>query len=91
MALEMNPSLTYLFEEKGVDAETIEKLKTMGINTLGRFSLWADDRKELRKVLKEDLGMDPDVDKKHRVGQIAVVDAWEAVKTRLDEQCKKDA
>ena len=91
MAAEMNAALIYLLEEKQVAAETIAKLKELGINTVSRLCLWVDDRKELRQVLKDDLGLDPALDRKFRIEQIAMVDAWESAKSRLDEQSKVDA
>ena len=88
MGLEFD--LRYLFEEKGVLVEDVEKLVTMGITSMSRLSLLDDSRTGARNSITKILGLDPDTaDGRGRL--IAILDAWETSQKRVEVQRGQEA
>ena len=84
MGLEFD--LRYLFEEKGILVEDVEKLVTMGITSMSRLSLLDDSRTRAGNSITKILGLDPDTaDGRGRL--IAILDAWEM--RRSGSRCRE--
>ena len=58
--MNMESDLRYLFEEKGVLTEDVEKLVTMGGTSMSRLSLLDDSRAGARSSITKIIGLDPD-------------------------------
>lgn len=90
IAMSINSDLRYLYEEKLVKEEDVDKLTEMGINSIARLALLEDNRAGVREVIGKVLSLDVNTpDGRGRL--ISVMDAWETAQRRTDEQRKQDA
>lgn len=87
----MAPDLRFLLEEKAVPDAVMDLLAEAGYTTMARFAVMEDSRAELRKVLAAEFGLDPAADRKHRLAQVTVLDAWEIAARRQHEDRRQEA
>ena len=77
-----NPDLRFLFDKENVDVEFQYSLYDLGVLSVKSFAVLAKDVDDLKKVLKADLGLDPEGSIRERIKAGNVVCAWEAAKAR---------
>lgn len=78
-------------KRKAVPDAVMDLLAEAGYTTMARFAVMEDSRAELRKVLAAEFGLDPAADRKHRLAQVTVLDAWEIAARRQDEDRRLEA
>lgn len=87
----MAPDLRFLLEEKLVPEPVMDLLAEAGYTTMAQLAVMEDSRTELRKVLAAEFGFDPAVDRKNRLSQVTVLDAWETAARHQDEDRRQEA
>ena len=87
----LSAELRFLLEEKGVDEAVMDALAAAGYVTRQRFALVDDDRASLRAALTRDFNLDPAPEARNRLWQVAVIDAWESAKLRVERERQEEA
>ncbi len=87
----LSAELRYLFEEKSVDKEVMALLGHFGIVDGETFAAIASDETSLRKMLKDDLGLDAEGGIAVRVRASKVINSWRASRERIKRQTEMDA
>jgi len=83
--------LKFLLSKEGVSVENQAKLYHAGIRTMQLFSTFVVDEADLRKLLKDNLELDPSSDIVHRVQVASVTCAFLSAKVRREKQSEVDA
>ncbi len=84
----LEPDFHGLLERKGVTEELQARLSTLVVRSISRFNAIADDRGQLRTFAVRSLERDAGV---HAVEIAAILDAWEAARTRMEVRHKAEA
>ena len=84
----LEPDFHGLLERKGVTEELQARLSTLVVRSISRFNAIADDRGQLRNFAVRSLERDAGA---HAVEIAALLDAWEAARTRMEVRHKAEA
>ncbi len=87
----LSPEVTYLLEEKRVEEPLRAILGHLQIVDVEILSAIATDEPSFRKMLKEDVGLDPEEGIESRIKAAHLVNAWRAAKERVSRQEAMDA
>jgi hypothetical protein len=86
--LEGSSELKYLLSKESVPDQYQAILYSVGVTTVAKFGSLCKDQDELRKLLKEDLGLDADAGLKDRVQVANFICAFRNASTRTEEIAK---
>ena len=84
----LEPDFHGLLERKGVTEELQARLSVLVVRSISRFNAIADDRSQLRAFAVRSLDRDAAA---HAVEIAALLDAWEAARTRMEVRHKAEA
>ena len=88
---QVDSDLKWLLSENGVSVEAQLVLFHFGLKKLRLFAGLADDKTDLRNMLKDQFGVDPDTSIQERLVVATVVVAWQAAQNYIVEDDKKKA
>ena len=85
-----SPDLRYLFDREGISLDNQVKIISAGITTLRQFGALCSTADDVRKIAKDDLGIDPS-SLAERVEVSKLVVAWESAKIRSSKLAEAEA
>jgi hypothetical protein len=74
--------LKFLFDRENVEKDVQSKFYYIGVLTVNHFAAFADDKTELKKVLKDNFNLDPSANIVTRVNVGKIVVAWSSARAR---------
>ena len=80
--------LKFLLDREGVSLDFQGKLFHVGVSNVKQFAVFAEDRAELRKLLKDNFEIDAEANITSRVAASKIVVAWESAKARSSKQAE---
>ena len=87
----MSSELVFLLESTQVPRDIIAKLGELGYTDMDTFSNMEVNPKEVRTVLKDDVGLDPAGGAGHRAMTARIIGAWASAGHRTTKQREEDA
>jgi hypothetical protein len=82
--------LVFLMSREGVDKTIQGKLYHIGVTSVKQFAAFAEDKGELRRILKENFEVDAAADISARVKISKVLVAWDSAKARAAKLAEAD-
>ena len=86
---EMDTELVYLLEAAKVPGDIIAMIGSLGYTEMETFAHMESEAKEVRRVLKEDVGLDPAKGPQHRSMSAKLLACWEAAGKRSQRRTKR--
>ena len=87
----MGAELVFLLESAGIPQDIIAKFGDLGYSDVDTFANMEVDAKEVRKMLKDDVGLDPAGGPQHRSMTARLVSAWSSAGTRSAKLKEEEA
>ena len=88
---QIDVGLAFILDQGKVDRDVQAKISSLGYSDLGVFAEIGSDAEGVRRVLKDDVGLDPEKGAGHRAMTARIVSCWRSAQTRAELQQKREA
>ena len=88
---DLDTGLAFLFDQQKIPKDIQAMVSSLGYSDAGVFAELGSDVDAVRKIFKDDVGLDPDKGAKERAMTARLVATWRSAQTRSELQLKREA